>query len=268
MRRAWYGGAGRVRANLATLGDDGGFARLLPPIVAVRGRRRAGRLVTAALAWPDGSGTPGRAPLVRAEPRPPRSRASGVWVDIYDDAAWADPGGGGHRHGRRAGCTRCTCRPRTATGSSPFVYTAAMAAFVDAAHERGGASRGVVPAASPRPGGWTGRSSRDLAYTTPRATGSTGSRSTSSPTRCTTPEADRAAGAALVGAARRGAGTGLPAGRHRALTAPAAGRSRVLARLPVAELALTYDAILPMTYFTFRATDRRRRIDYVTREHR
>ena len=75
-------------------------------------------------------------PPLRADPVIGPFRGMGVWVDLYDDAAWADPAGavaGMASHGVR------TLYLETSNFNRPFPFVdkPGVAAFVDAAHAQG-----------------------------------------------------------------------------------------------------------------------------------
>ena len=156
----------------------------------------------------------------------------GVWIDLYDDAAWADPGGRGRRHGRAR-------RAHVVPGDlelPPAVPVRGQAGR-GGVRRRGARARGRVVA-------WylpgfvdvgldAKRSKAAIRFRRMRATGSTGSRWTSrrrmSPTPMCGPRGCWTSRIAL----RTFAGETLPARRHRPVAARDRGAQGLLAGVPV-----------------------------------
>ena len=175
-----------------------------------------------------------------------------MWVDIYDEEAWADPAAAAADMGAR-GVRTLFLQTSNADRAGSFVFPEATAAFVDAAHDAG-----ILVVAWYLPGLRDLATDRRrvvdaLAFRTARGDAFDGfgldieSEAVGDPFRRT----ERLV--RLSSEIRGAAGAAVPAGRDRALARSSARRPRVLAGFPWHDLALTYDAILPMTYFTFRA---------------
>lgn len=104
------------------------FPRLIVPVAGAA-------IVVTLLVSADGRGGPTPARL-RPNPNIAPFQGMGVWIDIYDDAAWADPGtavADMAGHGVRTIYLETSNYHRP----FPFVNKQAVAAFVDAAHADG-----------------------------------------------------------------------------------------------------------------------------------
>ena len=107
--------------------------RLLPPIAACAA---VIALVITLLSAADGREPGSTAPTVRQDPNIAPFQGMGVWIDIYDDAAWADPAtavADMAAHGVHTLYLETSNFHRP----FPFVDKPGVAAFVDAAHEHG-----------------------------------------------------------------------------------------------------------------------------------
>ncbi len=211
----------------------------------------AGVLVLS-LAIPRGHGDAAPGPLVRANPNLGPFRGLGIWVDVYDEAAWADPSAAVDDM-RAHGVQTLFLQTSNADRAGSFVFPEATSTFVDAAHDAG---LEVVA--------WYLPGLRDLATDRRRVADALGFR---------TGRGDPFDGFALD---IESEAVGDPSRRTERLTRLSseirdlAGRTYPLGAIvpspvrlrddlaywpgfPWHDLALTYDAILPMTYFTFRA---------------
>jgi hypothetical protein len=220
-------------------------------------------LVLAALAWPRGSGDAAPGPLVRADPATGPFEGLGVWVDIYDEPAWADPRAAAAdmaAHGVRT----LYLQSSNAARSSAFVFPEGTETFVDAAHDEG---MRVVAWYLPHLTDLVEDRARIrdvLAYTTPRGDRFDGfgldieSEAVHDPARRT----ERLV--RLSSEIRAEVGERYPLGAI--VPSPIRLRDDLAywPGFPWHELALTYDAILPMTYFTFRAHGPAETLDYVS----
>jgi hypothetical protein len=211
----------------------------------------AGILVLA-LVIPRGPGDAAQGPLVRANPNLEPFRGLGVWVDIYDERAWADPSAAVAdmaAHGVRT----LFLQTSNADRAGSFVFPEVAATFLDAAHDAG-----IQVVA------WYLPALRDLAtdrrriadaisFRTSRGDAFDGfgldieSEAVRDPARRT----ERLV--RLSSEIRELAGPRYPLGAI--VPSPVRLRDDLAywPGFPWHELALTYDAILPMTYFTFRA---------------
>lgn len=203
-------------------------------------------------------------PLVRENPATGPFEGLGVWVDIYDAGAWADPVAAIDtmvEHGAR------TLYLQTSNGdrSVAFVHRDAVQAFLEAAHDR-----------DVRVVAWYLPNLTDLAVDRTR---------TRAAIAYSTPRGDRFDGFALdiESAAVREPGRRsdrlirlsdrirLLAGERYPLGAIVPSPVRLAEDeaywpgFPWNELARTYDAVLPMTYFTFRVQGPGDTAEYVTR---
>ena len=220
-------------------------------------------LVLATLAWPRGSGDAAPRPLVRADPSTAPFQGLGVWVDIYDEPAWADPAAAAadmSAHGVRT----LYLQSSNAARSSAFVFPEATAAFLDAAHDEG---MRVVAWYLPHLTDLVEDRARVrdvLAYTTPRGDRFDGFALDIESEAVHDPERRTERLVRLSSELRAEAGDRYPLGAI--VPSPLRLRDDLAywPGFPWHELALTYDAILPMTYFTFRAHGPAETIDYVT----
>lgn len=211
----------------------------------------AGVLVLS-LAIPRGSGDAAPGPLVRADPALGPFRGLGVWVDIYDEEAWADPGAAVADMAAR-GVHSLFLQTSNADRPGSFVFPEATGVFLEAAHDAG-----IEVVAWYLPG------LRDLASDRERVADAIGFRTArgdafdgfgldieSEAVRDPLRRTERLV--RLSSEARDLAGTRYPLGA--VVPSPLRLRDDLAywPGFPWHDLALTYDAIVPMTYFTFRA---------------
>ncbi len=234
-------------------------ARLLAPVVA------AVVLVAlvAALALPEDDGDATPLPLTRPNPAIEPFGGFGVWVDIYDEQAWADPRTAVRdmaRHGVR------TLFLQTSNADRPgsLVFPGQTEIFVDAAHDAG---MGVVAWYLPHLTDMERERARvldALAFATDRGDRFDGFALDIESAAVPDPSRRSARLVRLSQGLRAEAGARYPLGA----IVPSPLRLRddeaYWPGFPWRELALTYDAILPMTYFTFRATGPRESSAYVS----
>jgi len=211
----------------------------------------AGILVLS-LVIPRGQGGAAPGPLVRANPNVVPFGGLGVWVDIYDAEAWADPAAAVADMEVR-GVRTLFLQTSNADRPGSFVFLEATAAFVDAAHDAG-----IQVVAWYLPG------LRDLATDRRRVSDAIAFRTAgggafdgfgldieSEAVRDPARRTERLV--RLSSEIRDLAGPSYPLGAI--VPSPVRLRDDLAywPSFPWHELALTYDAILPMTYFTFRA---------------
>jgi len=211
----------------------------------------AGILVLS-LVIPRGQGDAAPGPLVRANPNLAPFGGLGLWVDIYDAQAWADPAAAVADMDAR-GVRTLFLQTSNSDRPGSFVFPEATAAFVDAAHDVG-----VLVVAWYLPG------LRDLATDRRRVADAIAFRTArgdafdgfgldieSEVVRDPSRRTERLV--RLSSEIRDLAGPRYPLGAI--VPSPVRLRDDLAywPGFPWHELALTYDAILPMTYFTFRA---------------
>ena len=211
----------------------------------------AGILVLA-LVIPRGPGDAAPGPLVRANPNLEPFRGLGVWVDIYDEQAWADPAAAVTDMAAR-GVRTLFLQTSNAERAGSFVFPDATATFVDAAHDAG-----IEVVA------WYLPAFRDLATDRRRIADAIAFRTSrgdafdgfgmdieSEVVRDPARRTERLV--RLSSEIRDLAGPRYPLGAI--VPSPVRLRDDLAywPGFPWHDLALTYDAILPMTYFTFRA---------------
>jgi hypothetical protein len=190
-------------------------------------------------------------PLVRPNPAIGPFEGLGVWVDIHDDEAWEDPAGAVETMAAN-GVRTLYLQTSNGDRSVPFVFPDEIAAFIDSAHDR----RIAV-----------------VAWYLPHLTDLTVDRArTRAAVSFTTPRGDRFDGFALDiespavrDPLRRSERLVKLSGRLRAIAGPRYPLGAIVpspVRLaddlaywpgfPWGDLARIYDAVLPMTYYTFR----------------
>ena len=109
------------------------FRRILPRVVAFAA---VAALVVTLFSAADGREPGPTAPVLRQHPNIAPFQGMGVWVDLYDDAAWADPATA--VAGMAAnGVHTLYLETSNFNRSFPFVDKQGVAAFVDAAHDDG-----------------------------------------------------------------------------------------------------------------------------------
>ena len=109
------------------------FRRLLPPIAACAA---VVALVVTLLSAADGREPGSSTPALRQDPNIAPFQGMGVWIDIYDDAAWADPAAAVADMAAH-GVHTLYLETSNFHRPFPFVDKPGVAAFVDAAHEHG-----------------------------------------------------------------------------------------------------------------------------------
>jgi hypothetical protein len=221
----------------------------LAAVIAIRGR---------------GGDSEAAVPLVRPDPVTEPFEGLGVWVDIYDAAVWDDPVGAVGEMTDR-GVRTVFLQSSNADRPGPFVYPAETAELVEAAHDRDVA---VVA--------WYLPHLADLALDRRRARAAIA---------FTTPRGDRFDGFALDiespavrDPLRRGdrlvrlseglrelAGDRYPLGAIVPSPVRLADDLLYWPGFPWGPIARTYDAVLPMTYYTFRVHGPAETVEYVTR---
>ena len=203
-------------------------------------------------------------PLVRPNPATGPFEGLGVWVDIYDHEAWNDPVAAADTMVAN-GARTLFLQTSNADRIGPFVYPVETAAFLEVAHDRG---------------------IQVVAWYLPHLTNLTVDRArTRAAIAFTTPRGDRFDGfaldiesAAVRDPARRSerllrlskrlrsiAGDRYPLGAIVPSPARLADDEVYWPGFPWGELARTYDAVLPMTYYTFRVHGPRDTVGYVAR---
>jgi hypothetical protein len=227
--------------------------RRLPPVpVAILGVLLLVAVIVIGLLVPRGAGDAATRPLVRPHPATEPFEGLGAWVDIYDDAAWADPAAA-IADMRAHGVATLYLQTSNADRSSSIVFPAGVASFLDAARDAG---IRVVAWYLPHLTDLAMDRARALdaiAYSTPSGARFDGfaldieSDAVRDPRR----RSERLVRLSLE--IRDQAGPAYPLGA----VVPSPVRLRddqaYWPGFPWHELAITDDAILPMTYYTFRA---------------
>ncbi len=217
----------------------------------------------AALISPGSDPGAGAQQLVRSQPKTGPFRGLGVWVDIYDEPAWDAPGAAVEDMAAN-GVKTLYLQTSNADRPGAFVFPGGVEAFVDAAHDHGIA---VVSWYLPHLTDLVEDRARirdALAFVTARGDRFDGfaldieSDSVRDPAR----RSERLV--RLSNEIREEAGQDYPMGA--VIPSPIRLRDDLAywPGFPWRDLALTYDAILPMTYYTFRAHGAKESFDYVT----
>ena len=203
-------------------------------------------------------------PLVRPNPATGPFEGLGVWVDIYDAEAWADPAAAVDTMVAN-GATTLYLQTSNSDRPGPFVFPEQTAVFIDAAHDRG-----VQVVA------WYLPHLTDLVVDRAR---------TRAAVSFTTPRGDRFDGFALDiespavrDPVRRSerlmllsqrlrtiAGDRYPLGAIVPSPVRLADDEAYWPGFPWGDLARAYDVVLPMTYYTFRVHGPAATIGYVSR---
>ena len=203
-------------------------------------------------------------PLVRPNPVTGPFEGLGVWVDIYDHEAWSDPLGAVDTMVAN-GARTLYLQSSNADRMGPFVYPQETAAFLEAAHDRG---LEVVAWYLPHLSDLTvdrARTRAAIAFATPRGDRFDGfaldieSAAVRDPVR----RSERLV--QLSERLRSVAGDRYPLGAIVPSPVRLADDEAYWPGFPWGELARTYDAVLPMTYYTFRVHGPRDTIEYVGR---
>lgn len=203
-------------------------------------------------------------PLVRPNPVTGPFEGLGVWVDIYDREAWADPVAAVETMVAN-GASTLYLQSSNADRLGPFVFEEETAIFIDAAHDRGVQ---VVAWYLPHLTDLVldkARTRAAIAFTTPRGDRFDGFALDieSAQVRVVTRRNERLA--TLSRRLREVAGDDYPLGAIVPSPARLVDDEVYWPGFPWGDLALTYDAILPMTYYTFRVHGPSETIEYVTR---
>jgi hypothetical protein len=203
-------------------------------------------------------------PLVRPNPATGPFEGLGVWVDIYDHEAWRDPAGAVETMAAN-GVRTVFLQSSNADRIGPFVYRDETAAFIEAAHDRGvQVVAWYLPHLTDLPVD-RARSRAAITFTTPRGDRFDGfaldieSAAVRDPERRTQRLVDLSARLRTV------AGGGYPLGAIVPSPVRLADDVAYWPGFPWGELARAYDAVLPMTYYTFRVHGPAETLAYVTR---
>lgn len=217
----------------------------------------------AVLAGGDG-GTGAAEPLVRPSPATGPFEGLGVWVDIYDREAWADPVAAIETMAAH-GASTLFLQSSNADRMGPFVFEEETAMFIDAAHDRGVQ---VVAWYLPHLTDLVvdkARARAAITFTTPRGDRFDGFALDieSAEVRVVTRRNERLA--TLSTRLRAVAGDAFPLGAIVPSPSRLADDATYWPGFPWGDLARTYDAVLPMTYYTYRVHGPAETIEYVTR---
>ena len=203
-------------------------------------------------------------PLVRPDPATGPFEGLGVWVDIYDHTAWNDPAAAIDTMVAE-GVRTLYLQSSNADRIGPFVYPDETAAFIEAGHDRG-----VQVVA------WYLPHLTDLVVDRAR---------TRAAVSFTTPRGDRFDGFALdiesalvrdparrterlvklSARLREVAGDRYPLGAIVPSPVRLVDDVAYWPGFPWGDIARNYDAVLPMTYYTFRVHGPRETVGYVAR---
>ena len=204
-------------------------------------------------------------PLVRADPATGPFEGLGVWVDIYDDEAWADPVATLDTMVAN-GARTLYLQSSNADRSGPFVFPEGDGG-VPRRRARPRACRSSPGTSRISPTSWLdrARARAALAFSTPRGDRFDGfaldieSAAVRDPAR----RSDRLI--RLSERLREVAGDRYPLGAIVPSPVRLADDLAYWPGFPWGDLARTYDAVLPMTYYTFRVHGPAGTLDYVTR---
>ena len=203
-------------------------------------------------------------PLVRPNPVTGPFEGLGVWVDIYDREAWADPVAAVETMVAN-GASTLYLQSSNADRIGPFVFEEETAVFIDAAHDRGVQ---VVAWYLPHLTDLVvdkARTRAAITFTTPRGDRFDGFALDieSAEVRIVARRNERLA--ILSRRLREVAGDEYPLGAIVPSPARLVDDEVYWPGFPWGDLARTYDAVLPMTYYTFRVHGPAETIEYVTR---
>jgi hypothetical protein len=203
-------------------------------------------------------------PLVRPNPVTDPFEGLGVWVDIYDAEAWNDPVGAVETMVAN-GVRTVYLQSSNADRIGPFVYRDETAAFIEAAHDRDvQVVAWYLPHLTDLPVD-RARTRAAITFTTPRGDRFDGfaldieSAAVRDPARRTQRLVD------LSTRLRAVAGDRYPLGAIVPSPVRLVDDLAFWPGFPWGDLARTYDAVLPMTYYTFRVHGPAETHDYVTR---
>jgi hypothetical protein len=240
------------------------FARPSPRTLAVAALGVVGLILS--IVWLVARDAPSGAaePVVRPNPVTGPFEGLGVWVDIYDREAWADPVGAVETM-VAAGATTLYLQTSNADRMGPFVFEDETAVFIEAAHDRGvqvvawylpHLSDLVVDKA---------RTRAAITFTTLRGDRFDGFALDIESASVRVVERRNARLATLSERLRAVAGEDYPLGAIVPSPLRLADDASYWPGFPWSDLALTYDAVLPMTYSTYRVQGPAETIAYVSR---
>ena len=202
-------------------------------------------------------------PLVRPNPVTDPFEGLGVWVDIYDAEAWNDPAGAVETMVAN-GVRTVYLQSSNADRIGPFVFRAETAAFIEAAHDRDvQVVAWYLPHLTDLPVD-RARTRAAITFTTPRGDRFDGfaldieSAAVRDPARRTQRLVD------LSTRLRAVAGDRYPLGAIVPSPVRLVDDLAFWPGFPWGDLARTYDAVLPMTYYTFRVHGPAEAYSYVT----
>ena len=203
-------------------------------------------------------------PLVRTDPVTEPFEGLGVWVDIHDDESWSDP--------IRAldtmvanGATTLYLQTSNGDRNVPFVFPDETALFIDAAHDRGvrvvawylpHLTNLVVDRA---------RTRAAIAFATPRGDRFDGFALDIESSAVRDPLRRNERLMRLSDRMRQIAGDRYPLGAIVPSPVRLVDDRTYWPGFPWGELARTYDAVLPMTYYTYRVHGPADTASYVTK---
>lgn len=190
-------------------------------------------------------------PLVRPNPVTGPFEGLGTWVDIYDREAWADPVAAVETMAEN-GVTTLYLQTSNADRIGPFVFEAETAIFIEAAHDRG---MQVVAWYLPHLSDLVvdkARTRAAITFTTPRGDRFDGFALDIESAAVRVVERRNARLGTLSDRLRAVGGEGYPLGAIVPSPVRLADDATYWPGFPWRDLALTYDAVLPMTYYTYR----------------
>ncbi len=248
----------RSRATLGWMVARPSPRTILVAVIAVTG-------LTSSIAWFAGRDDPSDAePLVRPNPVTGPFEGLGVWVDIYDREAWADPVAAVDAM-VAGGATTLYLQSSNADRIGPFVFEPETAIFIEAAHDRGVQ---VVAWYLPHLSDMTvdtARTRAAISFTTPRGDRFDGFALDIESAQVRVVARRNARLARLSDRLRAVGGEDYPLGAIVPSPARLADDETYWPVFPWGDLARTYDAVLPMTYYTYRVQGPAETIAYVSR---
>jgi len=238
--------------------------RASPRTIAVAVSLVLGGVATIAVIAGRDTGSGAAEPLVRPDPATGPFEGLGVWVDIYDEEAWSDPAGAVETMVAN-GARTLYLQSSNADRPGAFVHPDETATLLEAAHDRGVS---VVAWYLPHLTDLEldrARALAAIAFTSPRGDRFDGfaldieSPAVRDPLRRT----ERLI--RLSERLRQVAGDRYPLGAIVPSPVRLVDDVAYWPGFPWGALARTYDAVLPMTYFTFRVDGPAATVGYVTR---
>ena len=203
-------------------------------------------------------------PIVRPNPVTGPFEGLGAWVDIYDREAWADPVEAVETMVAN-GASTLYLQSSNADRLGPFVFEEETAIFIDAAHDRG---IQVVAWYLPHLTDLVvdkARTRGAITFTTPRGDRFDGFALDIESAAVRVPSRRNERLATLSHRLRDVAGDAYPLGAIVPSPVRLADDEVYWPGFPWGDLARTYDAVLPMTYYTYRVNGPAEALDYVTR---